>query len=57
MMGYSEVRLILTKKNASSIGCIRWSLDESFPAEKVVLVEHEEKLIELSFGGLDSLFH
>jgi len=47
----------LHEKNMFGVGCICRALDECLPAEQVILVEHEQEFIELSFGSFDCFLH
>ena len=47
----------LDQKDILGVGGINRPLNESLPSEQIVLIVHEQKLVESPFGGFDRLLH
>ena len=47
----------LDQENMVSIWGVCWALNKSLPTQKVVLVEHEQEFVKLSFRSLDGFLH
>lgn len=47
----------LDQEDMSGVGRVAGSFDECLPSQQVVLIEHEQELVELLLGSLDGLLH